>query len=72
MVGSQSISPYEAAVKVAETFNLDKSLIGKTTYEEYVNGKARLPQFATIKSNKNNFYKMKTFSECLEEIKKQL
>ena len=72
LVGSQSTSPYDAAFKVAEVFNLDKSLIGKTTYEEYVKGKARLPQFATIKSNKNNFYKMKTFSECLEEIKKQL
>ena len=72
LVGSQSISPYGAAIKVAETFDLDKSLIGKTTYEEYVKGKARLPQFATIKSNKNNFWKMKTFSEGLEEIKKQL
>ena len=72
LVGSQSISPYGAAIKVAETFGLDKSLIGKTTYEEYVKGKARLPQFATIKSNKNNFWKMKTFSEGLEEIKKQL
>ena len=72
LVGSQSISPYDAAIKVAETFGLDKSLIGKTTYEEYVKGKARLPQFATIKSNKNNFWKMKTFSEGLEEIKKQL
>ena len=42
------------------------------TYEEYVKGKARLPQFATIKSRKNNFYKMKTFKQGLEEIKKQL
>ncbi len=72
LVGSQSISPYEAALKVAETFNLDKSLIEKTTYEEYIKGKAKLPQFATIKSNKNNFWKMKTFVEGLEEIKKQL
>ena len=72
LVGSQSISPYEAAVKVAETFNLDKSLIGKTTYEEYIKGKAQLPQFANIKSKKNNFYQMKTFEQGLEEIKKQL
>lgn len=72
LVGSQSISPYDAAMKVAETFNLDKSLIGKTTYEEYVKSKARLPQFATIRSNKNNFWKMKTFVEGMEEIKKQL
>lgn len=72
LVGSQSISPYDAAMKVAETFNLDKSLIGKTTYEEYVLGKARLPQFATIKSKKNDFYKMRSFEEGLNEVVKQL
>lgn len=72
LVGSESMSPYNAALTVAETFNLDKSLIGKTTYEEYVKGKARLPQFATIKSQKNNFYKMKRFKEGLREIKSQM
>lgn len=72
LVGNESISPYESAVKVAEIFNLDKSLIGKTTYEEYVKDKARLPQFATIKSKKNNFWKMKTFLEGLLEIKSQI
>lgn len=72
LVGSQSLSPYDAAIKVAETFELDKSLIGKTTYEEYVQGKAQLPQFADVRSKKNNFWKVKSFSEGLEEIKKQL
>lgn len=72
LVGNQPISPYNAALIVAKTFNLDQSLIEKTTYEEYVKGKARLPQFATIKSKKNNFYKMRTFEQGLEEIKKQL
>jgi dTDP-4-dehydrorhamnose reductase len=72
LVGSESISPYDAAIKIAQIFSLDKSLIGKTTYEEYVKGKARLPQFATIKSKKNNFWKMRGFEEGLEEIKKQL
>ena len=72
LVGSQSLSPYQAALKIAETFALDKSLIGKTTYKEYVKNKAKLPQFATIKSKKNNFYKMRTFEQGLEEIKKQL
>jgi len=72
LVGAQYLSPYEAAVKVAEAFGLDRSLIGKTTYEEYIKGKARLPQFASIRSGKNTFWKMKTFSEGLEEIKKQL
>jgi len=72
LVGSDSISPYDATMMVAEKFNLDKSLIGKTTYEEYVKGKARLPQFATIKSKKNNFYKMKSFEEGLTEVVNQL
>lgn len=72
LVGSQPISPYEAAMIVAKAFNLNQSLIEKTTYEEYIRGKARLPQFATIKSNKNTFWRMKTFVEGLEEIKKQL
>ena len=54
---------------MAEKFNLDKSLIGKTTYEEYVKGKARLPKLADIRSKKNNFWKMKTFEEGLDEIK---
>lgn len=72
LTGGKAISPYEAALLVAEKFNLDKSLIGKTTYEEYVKGKARLPKLADIRSKKNNFYKMKNFQEGLEEIKKQL
>ena len=72
LVGSESISPYNAALTVAKTFNLDKSLIGKTTYEEYVKGKARLPQFATIKSTNNNFYKMRSFKDGLNEIKSQM
>jgi dTDP-4-dehydrorhamnose reductase len=72
LVGSESISPFDAALTVAEAFNLDKALIGKTTYEEYVKGKAKLPQFATIKSRNNNFYQMKGFKDGLEEIKKQL
>jgi dTDP-4-dehydrorhamnose reductase len=72
LVGSQSISPYDAVIKIAETFNFDPSLIKKTTYEEYVKGKVTLPKWADIKSKKNNFWKMKSFEEGLEEIKKQL
>jgi dTDP-4-dehydrorhamnose reductase len=70
LVGSDSLSPYDAAIKVAETFGLDKSLIRKTTYEEYIKGKAKLPQFADFRSKKNNFYKMRTFEQGLDEIKK--
>jgi dTDP-4-dehydrorhamnose reductase len=72
LVGSKSLSPFEAANLVADTFDLDKSLIGKTTYDEYVKGKARLPKFAVIKSRKNNFWRMKGFEEGLAEVVKQL
>ena len=72
LVGADSLSPYNVCQLVAEKFNLDKSLIGKTTYEEYIKNKVKLPQFVTIKSKKNNFYKMRTFEQGLEEIKKQL
>lgn len=72
LIGADSLSPYDAGLLVASKFNLDKSFIEKISYQEYIEGKAPLPQFATIKSKKNNFYKMKTFEQGLEEIKKQL
>lgn len=72
LVGSQTISPYEAVMLVAKIFNLKTDLVTKTTYEEYVKTRARLPQFADIRSIKNNFYKMRSFEEGLTEIKRQL
>lgn len=72
LVGTKAISPYEAAIIIAEKFNLDKSLIGKTTYEEYIKAKPGLPRYADIRSKKNNFWKMKTFEEGLDEVVRQL
>ena len=72
LVGGRALSPYDAALLVADAFNLDRSLVGKTSYEEYIKGKAPLPRLADIRSRKNDFWKMKTFAEGLEEIKKQL
>ncbi|MCL4363815.1 sugar nucleotide-binding protein [Patescibacteria group bacterium] len=72
LVGGKSISPYQAAILVAEKFNLDKSLIGKTTYEKYIKSKPGLPQYADIRSKKNDFWKMKDFTEGLDELKSQL
>ncbi|PIY69124.1 hypothetical protein COY90_02295 [Candidatus Roizmanbacteria bacterium CG_4_10_14_0_8_um_filter_39_9] len=72
LVGSQAISPYGAVMLVAKIFNLKTDLVTKITYEEYVKTRARLPQFADIRSIHNNFYKMKSFEEGLKEIKHQL
>ncbi len=71
LVGGSSISPYDATIMIADRFNLDKSLIGKTTYDEFMKGKAASPKLGVIKSKKNNFWKMRTFEEGLIEIEKQ-
>lgn len=72
LVGSDSLSPYDAGLLIAETFNLDKSLINKISAEKYFINKAQRPKQAIIKSIKNDFYKMKTFKEGLLEIKRQI
>lgn len=72
LTGGKAISPYEAALLIAEKFHLDKSLIGKTTYQQYIKNKPGVPQFADIRSKKNNFWKMKTFEEGLIAIKSQI
>lgn len=65
LVGTQSLSPREAGILIAETFGLDKSLIGKTTFAAFHVGKAPRPQKSVIKSKKNDFYPMKSFKEGL-------
>ena len=72
LVGVNSLSPFDAATLIAEKFNLDRSIIGKTTYQNYIKDKATLPRLADIKSRKNTFYKMKTFEEGLAIVVKQL
>lgn len=72
LVGGNAISPYDAAKLVAEKFNLDSKLLGKTSYETFIKSKPGLPKFADIRSKKNNFLKMRTFEEGLEEIKRQM
>ncbi|MBI2031339.1 MAG: SDR family oxidoreductase [Candidatus Levybacteria bacterium] len=74
LVGSQSISPYESALLIANVLNLDKSLINKITREEYFKNKAKRPFHLRIKNDKIGKLgiKMKTFEEGLIEIKKQL
>lgn len=68
LVGSNSVSPYEAGIIIAKTYGLDTSLITGTTYFSYFSGKAKRPQFAKIISTKNSFIKMKAFEEGLQII----
>ena len=68
IVGGASMSPYEAALAIAKRFDLDKKLIGKTTFREFSKGRAPRPQHSIIKSIKNNFHLMLPFEEVLQKL----
>lgn len=68
LVGGSSMSPYEAAKMIAGHFGYDQNLIQSIPAREYFYGKAPRPQYATIMSIKNNFYKMKSFNEGLKYL----
>ncbi len=68
VVGATTLSPFNAAILIAQTFHLDESLVKPTTFAQYSIGKAPRSQYSEIKSVKNNFYKMKTFAEGLNTI----
>lgn len=73
-VGSQFITPLEAARFVAKTFELDESLITQTTRTEYFKAKAVRPFFLGLKNDKINKMgaKMRTFEAGINEIRKQI
>lgn len=68
LVGSSSLSPYNAALRIATSFQLPKTLVQPTTYEKYFSGKAQRPRNATIISKKSAYYPMKSFDEGLREL----
>ncbi len=72
LVGGNALSPFELGKTIARVFQLDETLVGKTTYEAYFAGKASRPRYCDIRSTKNSFQHMSTFEEGLTIIKKQL
>ena len=70
-VGSVSLTPYEATIKIAEEFDLDTSLISKTTRREFFKGKANRPFNLSFSNEKIERLgvKMNGFQESLHEIK---
>jgi len=74
VVGSQKLSPYEAAIKIARAFDLDESVILKTTRREYFAGKAPRPFCLYLKNDKISKLgiEMSTFDKGLIEIKNQI
>ena len=71
IVGSQSLTPYDAAILIAEKYGLDKSLISKTTRAQYFKDKAPRPFNVSMNNNKIEKLgvEMKRFEDCLEKIK---
>jgi len=71
IVGSQSLSPYDASILIAERFGYDKILISKTTRDEYFKGKASRPFNLSLNNDKIEKLgvQMRTFEEGLKELK---
>lgn len=74
VVGSQKTTPYDTAIKIAQIFDLNASLIGKTTRREYFAGKAPRPFALYLKNDKIGKVgiEMSTFDKGLREIKNQI
>lgn len=51
-VGSQAISPYDAAILIAKTHHLDQSKIAPTTWVSYYKDRAPRPRQAVLKNEK--------------------
>jgi dTDP-4-dehydrorhamnose reductase len=73
VVGSQTVTPYDAAVKIAGEFDLDESLISKTSRREYFAGKAVRPFCLYLKNDKIGKLgiEMSTFDKGIIEVKNQ-
>jgi dTDP-4-dehydrorhamnose reductase len=73
-VGSQRLTPFDAANLIADTFSLDKSKISRTTRSEFFNNRAPRPFQLALRNDKiiKLGARMRTFKEGLDEILKQI
>lgn len=74
VVGSQSLTPYDASFLIAKEFDLDASLISRTTRSKFFDKRAPRPFQLALKNDKIEKLgiKMRTFEEGLREIRRQL
>lgn len=70
--GMDSISPYAAGKTIAKIFGMNDTLIQPVSYQKYFKNRAKRPQYSEIKMRKNNFFKMKKFSEGLRSMLKNI
>lgn len=74
VVGSESLTPYAAALLVAQAFDFDLNLILKTTGDEFFKGRAPRPFQLAMNNDKIEKLgiKMRTFEEGMRKIQKQI
>lgn len=78
LVGSDSLSPYDMALKIAKVFGFDQNMVKKGSLKSYMEsspaGSRPWQMNGAVSNNKIKKLgiKMKTFDEGLKEIKKQL
>ncbi len=72
-VGSQSLTPYDTALNISEVFSLDKSLIKRTTRDDYFKNRVSRPFNLSLKNDKIKQLgvRMKSFEEGIREVKRQ-
>ncbi len=72
--GLQTVSPFECANIIAQTFNLDKSLIKSTTREVYFKDRAYRPFNTSLKNARIESLGIQTrsFNEGIQEIRNQI
>lgn len=68
LVGSQSLSPYEAFKHLAKVFGLDQRLIIPTSFNHYFQNKAKRPKHGVIKS-RYQLIKTQGFWQGLQLVK---
>lgn len=70
VTGGTTLSPYDFALAIAETFDYDKHLVKKAQYYEYYKNRAPRPQFLTMSNKKIQTFGMKalTVPEALQSL----
>lgn len=72
VVGSQSLSAYDAVLLLAKEFGFDPSLVGKNTAEEFYKGRAPRPYNSMLNNDKIQALgvRMRTFAEGVKELER--
>jgi dTDP-4-dehydrorhamnose reductase len=74
VVGSDSLSPYSACLKIAQTFGYNEALVKQTTRAEFFKDRAPRPERLALDNTKLRSLgvTMRGFDEGLQEMKRQM